>query len=175
MTDEVTTLDIVTLVIATIGALTGIAGLVWAVATHTLTGARVKVDLLVGWVSGGAVVSVPWSKYRPGEPPPFTGFRAEDALVGVQVRNAGRMHCSVNWWGITLDNAVSLTGVELPINRPLPHRLDAGEEVTWFAELHDVAAMVRATEGAKVPSKAIFGQVRLGDGRAVHSKRYGIR
>ena len=55
---EPTTLDIVTLVVAIIGALTGIAALVWQAVEFSLTGARVRVTLKSAIVGpSGAIVA----------------------------------------------------------------------------------------------------------------------
>lgn len=170
--NEVTALDIATLIIAVIGAFTGITSLVWTVASHVLTGARVKVELVIGWVANGSVITLPWSSHNPSKPPPFSGIDLQYPVVGVQVRNVGRLACSVRGWSVSLDNGVALSHVELPMNSPLPHRLDAGEEQTWFAQLSPVLAMIEASRGSNMPPRAVFGRATLGDGRAVESSKH---
>lgn len=173
-TNAVTPLDVTTLVIATIGALTGVASLVWAVTSHLLSGARVKVELLVGWAGNAGVVTIPWSSFNPSAPPPFHGIPVDFPVVGVQVRNAGRLPCSVHGWSIALDNGVALSHVPMPMNPPLPHRLDLGEEQTWFAELHTVLSMIEVSIQSNMPPKVIFGATRLGDGRSISSARHPL-
>lgn len=172
--NQVTALDITTLVIAVVGATTGIASLGWTVASHVLTGARVKVELVVGWVANGSVVTLPWSSHDPSKPPLLTGIDFQYSVVGVQVRNIGRLACSVRGWSVSLDNGVALGHVELPMNSALPHRLDAGEERTWFANLAHVVAMIEASRGSNMPPRTVFASSSLGDGRTIKSSKHPV-
>lgn len=94
---KVTALDVTTLVIAVFGAVTAMASLVWQLANHHLTGARVKVHLRAGWLGMGGAVTMPWDQFREAaRPEGVTG----PTMVAVEVRNVGRLPCSVMGWGV---------------------------------------------------------------------------
>lgn len=167
--DPVSALDIVTLVVAGIGALTGIAALAWQAATFALSGGRAKVTLKVAWLSpgGGALVGEPGT-WHPGRRP-AEGFDLE--CFGVEVVNVGRLPITVTGWGVDIGKA-QLGYVLAAWNPPLPHRLDVGEQATWFVEAPSVAAAASAL--AEVvggnPSVRLRANAKLGTGKSVTSK-----
>lgn len=55
-------MTIVTLIIALIGALTGVVALTWSVMTFLLSGTRVKVKLQIGYLSRGGTILRPVDK-----------------------------------------------------------------------------------------------------------------
>lgn len=135
-----TTLDLVTLAIAVFAAITSVAALVWQIASFRLTGARVKVDLKIAWLgSGGAAVGVPGT-WQPGvSPSPSVHLEC----LAVHVRNEGRMPASITGWWVKIGPG-QLGYVESLWNKPVPHRLDGGEENTWFVERAQVLGVARA-------------------------------
>lgn len=167
MFGQVTALDITTLVIAVVGALTGVASLAWTVASHALSGARVKVELKAGWLGGGGAVTLPFTNFGSvARPEGIDG----PAVVVVEARNVGRLPCSVVGWGVSVGSA-QLGHVQLPVNPALPHRLEVGEEGSWFVEMHSVLALIATLRETNVPATHLSGKVSLGDGRVVESPR----
>jgi hypothetical protein len=160
-------LEIVTLVVAIVGAVTGVAALVWEAVTFVLSGSRVKVALVHVWLGGGSVaVTVPLSEPI-GKQPPSPHATVE--TLGVEVRNVGRLAVSVTDWRIKIGptELISLRGV--PHNKQLPHRLDVGEENTWFVEVAQIHAAVSAAVGTFGPVE-IRARASLGTGKSTTSR-----
>lgn len=87
-----TPLDYIILAVAIVGAITGVAALMWQALTFYLEGARIRVILKVAWVGqAGAVMGPPgmWDWGRP----PAPGYELE--CLAVEVRNKGRSPTSV--------------------------------------------------------------------------------
>lgn len=173
--DKVTALDVVTLVTAMLGALTGIAALAWQWTTWSLSGARIQVDLKHAWLGrGGAITGVPgtWKDTRP----PAAGYDLE--CLAVETRNVGRMPASITGWAVEVGVA-SLGYFDSPWNKPLPHRLESGESVTWFVERATVESMSsvlrKGTWNGRpreyVDPSILRARVATGDGKTHRSKR----
>lgn len=58
------------------------------------------------------------------------------------------------------------------MNPPLPHRLDVGEQQTWYARLETVLAMISVSHQSNMPPKVVFARAHLGDGRKAESKKH---
>lgn len=82
--------DVTTLVIAVIGAVTGVASLVWSVATHVLSGGRVVVELLGGWTGPHAVMTAPLTRKPIPREPNYTDTPGPAALRAVVTLGAGK-------------------------------------------------------------------------------------
>ncbi|GAA2845478.1 hypothetical protein Acy02nite_46920 [Actinoplanes cyaneus] len=104
------------------------------------------------------------------------------ALVGhegiwctnVTARNLGRMAVSVTNWGYQLPGRkagnIFMTR-PLPISPTLPHRLEAGAEVSFYMET-DAIQQVCKQKG--LPYQRVRAWVDLGDGRRIKARRRGI-
>lgn len=160
--NALTALDIVTLVVALIGAITGVAALAWGVAQHRLTGARVKVALVGGWAMGGGLASGPLDTIRRPD-------GAGDAVVGVQVRNVGRLPAVVTVWGVRAGKASCHSEAFSSFNPPLPKRIEVGEELTWYLPADMVATHARVT-GQVLGNNRLSARVVLGTGEEITSK-----
>ena len=156
-----TALDVLTLVVAILGALTGVAALVWQAVTFALSGGRVKVALKTAWLGpGGAIIGEPGT-WKPGQPP---AAAYDTECFGVEVRNVGRLPVSVTGWGVKVGPA-ELGDVQNVWNKPLPHRLEVGEAVTWFVEARQVMS---AADTIRPPE--LRAAASLGTGKRVVSK-----
>jgi hypothetical protein len=156
-------LEIVTLVVAIVGAVTGVAALVWEAATFVLSGSRVKVALTHAWLGGGGVVTGPLGEI--GKQPPDERFPVE--ALGVEVRNVGRLQASVT--GCAIEVGPVAISAFVPHNEPLPHRLDIGEENTWFVEVAQIHAAVSAAVRTFGPVE-IRARASLGTGKRITSR-----
>jgi hypothetical protein len=119
--NEPTTLDYITLVIAVLGFGLAVASLAWQVVQFILTGSRVKVfTILESW--------------------------PEKTPIGVRARNVGRMGVAVTEVGFEPHGGFK-SGDRLwrvILNGPLlPHTLEPGQEATWtFNEAEHRAFLV---------------------------------
>jgi hypothetical protein len=164
--DPVTGLDIATLVIAVVGAITGVGSLVWNVASHALTGARVKAELQPGFFGHGGVITTNWDNFRQDDPPD-PGF--DRAVLVVKARNVGRLPASVTGWSVVI-GATELSHVGGAWNKPLPHRLEGGEDNSWYVEFGQVEAIIRTLVATNMPPDKLAAKVSLGDGRTIRSR-----
>jgi hypothetical protein len=58
-----------------------------------------------------------------------------ERVVAVVARNLGRMPTTISMWSIRFGNGTLYTLPQHPQNRPVPYRLEAHEEVAWYAPL----------------------------------------
>lgn len=173
--DPVTGLDLLTLGIAVLGALTGLASLVWQAVSFVLSGGRPKVELLEAWLgTGGGVTGVPGT--WPGRRPPVPTMDQEH--LAVRVSNVGRLPLSVTSWGIKIGpTELSHTPGGL-WNKPLPYRLDVGEQQTWFVDRAVVDKTSEALRSSKVRGSTvgervvIKGSASFGTGITLSSATY---
>lgn len=93
--------DLLTLGIAVFGAVTGAASLAWAIASHILSGGRVKVELLAGWASAGDLFTGPLTKDTI-RPDPADDF---EPMLAVRASNTGRLPVSVEGWSVGIGDA----------------------------------------------------------------------
>jgi hypothetical protein len=157
--------DSVTLVIAVFGAVTGAASLGWSVASHVLTGGRVKVELLAAWSGEGTMLTTPL-KRTPMVPDRRFVFEPH---LAVRVRNTGRLPVAVEQWGISL-GPVSVGHAQHRANEPVPKVLNPGESKTWLVPLEDVVKAAAAIEHATGQRTGAFrAKVSLGTGKERHS------
>lgn len=162
--ERLTALDVITLVLAITGTVTGVAALGWSVATHYLTGPRVKVTLRAGWRSASGSATVPIASF-------LTISRSElfpEAVIGVVVNNSGRSPVHVTTWYLNVGSARIGGSHE---DGPLPYLLGPGEEHTWWVNLNDVKILLRIVSRAD-KDVALAGTVGLGTGGSVQSNSY---
>ena len=165
---EITAFDVVTLIVAIVGAFMGLAALVWNVAEYRLTGPRVKVEIKAAMPSTGmdGAMTGPedvWSQHL--DP------RFSDRAVAIKVRNVGRFPATVESYQVDIAEGYAFSYVQSLLGPPVPHRMEAGEAETWFIEFDAVKAFKDAV-GATVDLKdhTVRASLLLGDGRRVKSK-----
>lgn len=159
-----TALDIVTLIIAVIGAFTGIGALAWGIAQHQLSGVRTKVDLVGGWLlSGGMVISGPIRTVSAHTDQP-QGL----PVVGVRINNVGRLPVSVTQWSVRV-GSTRMQSTSFYGNPDLPFRLEVGSEQTWYIEAERVVTAARAVESAFDEGSSLGASAGLGNGKTVTS------
>ena len=129
---------VATLVIAVLGLVLSIVSLIWQAATFVLSGSRVRAELKHGARNADVVVSGPpgWQRVA------SQGLGEE--VIGIEVRNVGRMAASIDSVQAALPRGTKTTLLQSFIGPPLPHRLDPQSVASWYLP----AAPVRATVGA---------------------------
>jgi hypothetical protein len=140
----------VTSVVAWIGALTGIAALLWQVATWRRSAHNVKVSYTQSWVA-------------------YSNGNLSEALVCVSARNIGAAAVTVTQWGISMgSNGENLTVLSpIPNSTPLPHRLESGSEMSLFLRAVD---LLNTRDERRVPLQQMRGWVGLATGKKVYGK-----
>ena len=161
--------DLVTLVIAAIGAVTGVAALAIAVIQYYLSGPRIAVEVCAARLGsrGRLVGGSSWSSADSETLSAHPGLG-----VAVMAINRGRMPTSISSWGVDVGAGHSYQELEVLGGNPdLPARIEAGERLTFIAELSNVAAASRIagrTPGQK--HKTVYGTVTRSDGQTTRSK-----
>jgi hypothetical protein len=158
--------EVVTLLIAVFGAVTGAASLAWSIASHVLSGGRVAVDLRGGWAGPSNLITAPLARKTIQ---PDRNFVNEPVLA-VQARNTGRLPVSVEGWAVKFGE-LSLGHVDHYANDPLPRVLNVGESATWIVPLQPLlAAYSAALETGMGAQETLRGTVSLGSGKARTTK-----
>src|SRR5690349_1287327 len=155
-------------VISVIGLVLAAVSLTWQAASFALAGSRVKVELVHGFRGPGVGA---WLG-RPGwavSSAQFATLGYNEEIVGVRVRNAGRMAATVVNADVEFENGALYRNPSSPWNPP--PRLDAGEQATWPLEAHAVRGFVAA---AGTDFMLVRAQVGLGTGRTKSSPWIGI-
>ncbi len=138
-------------VLAWIGALTGVAALVWQIATWRRSAHRVKV-----------VVGNSFFTYPDGS--------VGDHLISVTAINRGAAPVTVTGWGIrmgdTKENANQL--VAIPHATALPHRLENGADANFFMVAE---AMRQAHRDRHLSYSKMRPWVRLATGQQIFANR----
>lgn len=169
-----TTLDIVTLVVAIFGALMGLAALVWQIAQHSLTGARVRVELKSAMLGpGGAVVAPQDQAWRQADQIRPNGYSTP--AYAVTVINRGRFPATVESVSFVVGGGLGYRPVADLIGPELPHRIEGGSAGTWYVN----ARAVWATEDASAtvlntPRSGVKAEIGLADGKSRESARIPV-
>lgn len=145
-------MEVTTLVIAIIGAITGVAALAWQVIT---------------WRQSGPVVVVTATQafptYGPGVGEPH---------VNVTASNSGRSPVTVKGWGLRFpDGQTMVFPNPVPWSDPLPNRLEPGADASWYVPTVEVARAC-AQHGVRQQDMTAF--VNLADGRTISVRERGI-
>lgn len=140
-----------TSVVAWIGALAGVASLIWQIVTWREAAHNVKVKRSQSRVT-------------------FSDGSFSEDLVCVSARNVGAAAVTVTNWGITMGSqADNLTVLNpFPTSTPLPHRLESGAEMSLFVPAVDP---INARDERGVPFREMRGWVGLATGKKVYAKR----
>jgi hypothetical protein len=140
-------MEAATLIIAVFGAVIGAASLGWGVASYTLSGGRVKNELLGGWV-GAALVSGPLTASLAQPDATF-----HEPVLAVRARNLGRLPVVVEGWYVRMDQ-INLGHVQHAANPAIPFTLARGESETWVVPLAEVMAAAEAASNAGFGSRS---------------------
>jgi len=163
MIDPMTTLQIITLVTAIVGAVTGTAALVWGVWQFVLSGSRVKVEIDLCRLEGGLLVGG-----RRAWVDPSSSVRG--MFVRVRVRNRGRFAVDVT--GVTVNVGALIAVFPLEdsgLNPFTPHRLNGGSTQDWLFGRDDVLSALDAVKESAGPRPLVRGIANLGTGKSVRS------
>jgi hypothetical protein len=145
-------MEVTTLVIAIIGAVTGIGSLAWQVVTFRQSGPVVTVTATQAMPTYGAEVG--------------------DPHVDVTARNTGRSPVTVTGWGLRFpDGQGMIFPNALRWSTSLPHRLEPGANASWYWPTEEVK---RASAERGVRYQDLTAYVNLADGRTINAKRRGI-
>jgi hypothetical protein len=131
--------DWATTLIAVVGLVLAVGSLIWQAASFRLSGSRVSVDIGEGarHVSGTAVVSAPGPALR-NQMQAMVAQGFTDPVLAVEVRNRGRSPTNVLAVAVAFDNGASYSSTTF--EPPLPFRLEAESEETWYFNRAEVLA-----------------------------------
>lgn len=162
---EVTSIEIITLVIAVFAAVVSVASLTWQVAEWRLSGHRVKVDLLLGAMGrGGLATGKMGADLRTVMRQGFT-----DLTVVVRAKNVGRQPVTLTGYDVGFGSGFALSSHAEPMNPDFPFRLETGTSVDFFTPLDHVAAAIDATRGiGRTGQLRMRGRVTLATGKTIH-------
>lgn len=168
--DPFTTADAITLGIASIGAFTGIAALGITISQFWLSGARLRVKITAGWLGADRRVAHNVKTWDPVDAR-MVG-RPATRILAVTAVNRGRMATTINAWGVIIGKRMEDTAPRMPPNPKLPVRIEPGESETFVIQLEDViTAHYAAPVAMGRRTGKVRGRIRLGDGRALRSRR----
>jgi len=169
---QTTGLDVASFVIALLAFLLAVGSLAWQAATYVLSGGRVKVELMRGLArdSGGDMLTRPESM----TPDTLQRLAAEGytrPVIGVLVRNVGRMPVTVSGWSLNFSvPGAAYRPLGAAFGPPMPHRLEAGASEAWVADERIVQATANTLVKATTEPISIRGKIELGDGRSYESR-----
>jgi hypothetical protein len=147
-------MSIVSLIVAVIGAATGIAALVWQIVTRTRGAHRVRVELYPNTMFFGA-------------------GREMGPFVRIEIINRGAAPVQVRAWGIDVGDGNSLVVMNpapFPPSPDLPFSLELGSSQSFFSSQADLKDGL----GERDPARA-RAFVHLATGQVVHSKRRQLK
>ena len=160
----VTGLDLVTLAVAIVGAVSGVVALALQGLFFRNSGPRVVAGLRYAWINpAGAAITLPIGAQITG--PPQQGFTT--LMLAVEARNKGRAATTVEKVSIDLPGGVAFQHTSPPVGPGVPYRLDAESSETWYL---DPAGILSAAEVFKVPA-LVGGAITLGSGRVIRTDR----
>jgi hypothetical protein len=164
------TVVVASFVIAVVGLVLAVADLVWQFASYSLSGGRVKVEFLGGAMHAGGrgVLTMPAGKLNAEKMQQAAKDGFVLPIMGVRVRNVGRMAVTVAKWEIVATSGLAFNPVGSSIGKPLPHQLDAGQSEMWVVDATMIQDLVNASrEVLKVSRVTLTGRVELAAGRSV--------
>jgi hypothetical protein len=159
-----------TLIVAIIALVVSVSSLTWQIVLYLLGGARVRAVLRVGALGPGGAVHGPVDERVDFSQLAQQGY--PEPVFAVQARNAGRLAVSVTKWDVAFDNGASFfqPGWHPNNDRPLPYRLEPGDEAVWFCPMAPVVAAAKAFASSSHPVRLVRARVGLGTGKTVTSK-----
>lgn len=140
-----------TTVLAWIGAVAGVAALIWQVFTWRRLAHRVKVSSHLAWL---------------GVAP---GRHMGEKVVCIVVRNVGVAAVDITGWGITAEEGGNLFDLLPHARNPeLPHRLEPGSQTSFYISEDGVRGHA---EGNGYPLKKMHSWVELATGQKVRDRK----
>lgn len=148
-------LAIISLIVATIGALTGIVALSWQIVTRRRGAHRVTVN-----VTNSVLVAEDEDD--------------EGLLLIVEAINHGASAVRLTAWGFEkVDKGGGfMVARPLPISTPIPHMLEPGTNALFALPAAALGEQIRYNPG--VTPLGLRAYVRLATGKTVYAKRRGI-
>ncbi|TFD45375.1 hypothetical protein E3T55_18745 [Cryobacterium frigoriphilum] len=147
-------LAIISLAVATIGALTGVAALAWQIVTRTRGAHRVSVNVANSMVLDEHAPTV--------------------VLIGVEAINSGVSAVRITTWGMELPNKSGGFVVANPLHysTPLPHLLEPGTNAHFFLAAETLGANIRHNAELSPNQLRVF--VKLATGQTIYAKKTGV-
>jgi hypothetical protein len=166
----ITGFDIFTLVVAAVGAVTGIAALIVEALLFQRSGPRVSVEMRQAWAGQGGAITVSLEEgIRRTPPAGYVGF-----YWAIKVTNSGRAATTVERVIVDVDKAEFFEPVP-PFGPGYPARLEAESSETWYGEMHNALATVEATVATLGGERRMRAVAQLGSGRRVFGRWIAIR
>lgn len=166
--DATSALDILTLVVAIAGAVTGVLALVLQGLFFRHSGPRIRPLLQWAWVDEGGAGAITLPINSPFTGPPEPGYSR--LMLAVEVRNRGRAATNVERVAVDLENGITFHQPTPDVGPGFPVRLEAESSETWYLEPHAIRA---AAEVSKVEPR-VRAVVTLGSGRQHRTPRVSI-
>ena len=139
-----------TLLIAIVGAVTGVASLAWQIISSRLDRGRLSVELCAGWLTDQGAVTAPLNGAAE-----VTLSRDSEALLVVTATNVGRSPVSLASWAVEI-GPTSLSGRnDLGVNPSLPVRLEGHERAHFVVRAADVVGLGGAIRQGHAPKGAL--------------------
>ena len=142
----------------------------WQIAIWLMNGARIRVNLKSGVIGRGTVVISDVD--RNGRLREMTSMRSQGwdgpDVLAIEVTNVGRQRAKVVRYGLHQGKKLPSVSYTEPgdFNPSLPEWIEPGESTTWYAELQDAVALVRATDASnRVSMGRVHMYVELGTGK----------
>jgi hypothetical protein len=158
-----TALDFTTLVLAMVGAATGVFAILWNITQFVLAGPRVKVSIKEGITDGFQVVTGPgvWTNQM------HRGFGPMSPIVAIEVTNKGRLPVTISNASAVLSNQMAFSSIE-----DMNHRLDPYSSYTWRLPADQISTMVTVSHkmGSYTGNK-VWGRAALATGKVVKSSQ----
>jgi hypothetical protein len=160
-----------TLAIAVLSLVLSVASLTWQAATFVLSGSRVRAELKHGARNASTVVTG-----APGSQDflSLAGQGLTDEVIGIEVRNVGRLAASIQSVSAALASGLKVTPVRELVGPTLPHTLEPQSAASWFlpaAPIRDVVAFSSKGRLKQPDPNKVWMEVTLGTGKVVRSKQ----
>ncbi|NYE19610.1 hypothetical protein [Microbacterium immunditiarum] len=142
-------LAIISLVVATIGALTGVVALVWQIITRTRGAHRVTVSVANSVLIGDGM--------------------PDGVFISVEAINKGASAVRIINWGFQLPSGEGITVyVPVPLSTTLPHMLEPGTNATFFVPAANLGGAIRTRDG--LTPRDLRAVVGLATGEKIFAK-----
>ena len=162
-----TGLDVATLWIAVIAAITAAVSLTWNVLSWLFSGGLAKAELDNGAIHANGRAYALIERGKPVDPSAAkSGFTRRALLLAV--RSVGRLPVTVAQWQLKLPG-LSYGEMNSPHGPRLPHRLEPGEHAVWAIEVDEqmLATLHTSRTWAKVDEVEVYAVVKLGSGKEI--------
>jgi hypothetical protein len=130
---------VATLVIPVLGLVQSVASLTWQAATFVLSGSRVRADLKHGAANAAGFLTGAPGVYRSVDDQGLG-----DEVIGVKVRNVGRLAASVDSIEVAMAGGMRMQMPSEVMGQSLPHRLEPQSSASWFVPAEPIQRVIRA-------------------------------